>query len=121
MKQIKYSNELKLKAAELFSLVDSNGQGLFSGKKLAQELGVSTQTAFYLEYEGRKFRGYKATRKNKTRKPTIKEISSFVENNIYSSEEDTSVRDSLVLVAITVAVCFTVTTFVINYLINLFV
>ena len=46
----KYSDELKIKAGEMF-------ESGMTGKQVAEKLGVSKWVAFYLEYEGRKLKG----------------------------------------------------------------
>lgn len=144
MRKIIYPDSLKKKAGELFALRDAFGKRIYTGKKLASELGVPRDVAYYLEYEGRQLlgvlppkRAYKSRRSAphvKREKPLFSAVitpqktaseevvEQFVEENVYPAEEETQKRSSLAViiyaVIMTAIVCFVAGTYIINWLVN---
>lgn len=131
MQKTIYSKELKQKAAELFAQRGSNGKRVYTGKKLASELGVSVSMAYYLEYTGRQMLGilppkrYHKPRSDagskRGKRTTQEEAENFVENNVYTGEE-TLKRSSRALVVygllIGAASAFVLSTYLINWIVQ---
>lgn len=132
MQKTKYSQSLKKRAAELYELRDSNGKRIYTGKKLASELGVSKDVAFYLEYTGRSIQGvlppkraykprYSKGFHNKREQATQEQVNSFVEENILPVEETSNGSSRAVVIyaiVITALTCFVLGTYVINWVVN---
>lgn len=132
MQKTKYSQSLKKRAAELYELRDSTGKRVYTGKKLASELGVSKDVAFYLEYTGRSIQGvlppkraykprYSKGFHNKRTEATQEQVNSFVEENIYPAEETSNGSSRAVVIyaiIMTAITCFVLGTYVINWVVN---
>lgn len=132
MSKTKYSKQIKQRAAELYELRDSRGKRIYTGKKLASELGVSKDVAFYLEYTGRSLQGvlppkraykprYSKGFHNKRTQATQEQVNNFVEENIYQAEETSNGSSRAVVIyaiVMTALVAFVLGTYVINWVVN---
>ena len=148
MRKTKYPESLKRTVGELFSIRKPSGKRLYTAKRIASELGLDLEVAFYLAYEGRKLLGTLAPKKafkarsskgyhNKrvkplftamitpqesTTEPTLEQVSDFVEENIHTTKEDSLEKltkvDIAYMILLTVIVCFVIASAVINNLIN---